>query len=229
MSNIRTFTDIPIGTKLELTVTDPMEGKIDIDFISQIEGYTDVNTMRILAPIYEAKIYPVKVNSHIEAYLFYKSNQVFQIKGVVTNRIIIDDIAFLDMRVTENVKRIQRRQYFRFDCSVPVAFYDKPKEEEQQEPEIYGHTVDLSGGGLSVITEIALVKDKLIGGYIDLGEYKVNFVGKVLRCNRKIINDELQYISSISFSDMGFKDREKIVGYIFSRQRMLLNKWLRGN
>lgn len=230
MSNIKTFTDFPIGTRLEFTATDPIEGKLDIDFVSQIEGFIDINIMRILAPIFEAKVYPVKVNSHIEAYSFYKSNQIYLIKGVVTNRLIINDIAFLDIRVTENIKRIQRRQFFRFDCTVPVILYDKSKEDApQQTAGIAGHTIDLSGGGLSVITDIALEKDGEIQGNIDLTEHQISFTGKVLRCNKKIINDELKYISSISFRDIGFKDREKIVGYIFSQQRILLKKWLRGN
>lgn len=230
MSNIKTFTDFPIGTRLEFTATDPIEGKLDIDFVSQIEGFIDINIMRISAPIFEAKVYPVKVNSYIDAYTFYKSNQIYMIKGVVINRLIINDIAFLDIRVTENVKRIQRRQFFRFNCTVPVILYIKPEEDAQKETAgIAGHTIDLSGGGLSVITDIALVKDGELQGDIDLAGNQISFIGKVLRCSRKIINEELKYISSISFTDIGFKDREKIVGYIFSQQRILLKKWLRGN
>ncbi|MHB8064725.1 MAG: flagellar brake domain-containing protein [Ruminiclostridium sp.] len=114
MKKLENFKDIPIGTKMELSVTDPIEGELNIGFISQIEGYIDENAFRISAPIFEAKVYPIRVNSHIEAYLFYKSNQIYKITGYIENRLIVDDIALLDLRITEKLIRIQRRQFFRF-------------------------------------------------------------------------------------------------------------------
>ncbi len=230
MSNHKSFTDFPIGTKIEMTVTDPIDGKLDIGFVSQIEGYIGEKTVRISAPIYEAKIYPVKVNSHIEAYLFYKSNQIYKMEGFVTDRLVVDDIALLDVSVTEDIAKIQRRQFYRFDCSAPVIFRNEPPEAEEAEAAVIeGQTIDISGGGLSAKTDVPLEQDTLIKGWLEFEDNKVDFGGKIIRCSKKIINGELQYISSISFVNIGYKEREKIIGFIFNQQRLLLNKGLRGN
>jgi len=229
LKKIENFSDIPIGTKMEINVTDPIEGKLDIGFVSQIEGYIDENTLRISAPIFEAKVYPIRVNSHIEAYLFYKSNQIYKIAGYVVDRLIVDDIALLGLRVTEKIQRIQRRQFFRFDCFVPIIFYEQQSEEHEDDTkEIFGHTIDLSGGGLSASTGEPLIKNNELKGKLELDDGNfIDFKGKVIRCIKNIVNDEVKYVSSISFTDIDYKKREIIVGYIFNQQRLLLKKELR--
>lgn len=230
MRKIDNIRDIPIGTKIELNVIDPVEGKINIQFVSQIEEHVDDNVIRIAAPIFEAKVYPIRVNSHIDAYIYYKSNQVYNIAGFVEKRMINESIALLDVRVTEKIRKIQRRQFFRFNCSVPVAFYGQPLTEEQEEYILIaaGRTINLSGGGLSVLTDKPLIKNTEVKGKLNLeNDTIINFDGKVIRCIKNIINDEIKYISSISFIDIGYKKREKIVRFIFNQQRLLLKKGLR--
>lgn len=229
MRKIDNIRDIPIGTKIELNVTDPVEGKININFVSQIEGFADENIVRISAPIFEAKVYPVKVNSHINAYLFYKSNQVYNIEGFVVDRQVIDGIATLDLKVTEKIRKVQRRQYFRFDCSIPVFFYIQQSPESSEEYiEISGHTIDISGGGLSALIDKPVNKNKIIQGKLELeSSGHIDFEGRVIRCIKDIINDEIKYFMSISFVDIDYKKREKIVRFIFDQQRLLLKKGLR--
>lgn len=220
--------DLPIGTKLEINVTDPVEGRLNIDFISELENYKDENTMIIAAPIFEAKVYPVRVDSKIEAYA-YQKNHVIKIAGVVVDRHSTEGIALLEVKIVQKKERIQRRQFFRFECSVPIVFYIKKQEEtEIVENEITGRTMDLSGGGLLALTEEPLERGEELKGKVYLDEEKnVDFIGKVIRCETKKINEEQRYISSVSFLDLGFKEREMIVGYIFSQQRILLKKGLR--
>ncbi len=207
-----------------MTVVDPIDGKLDIGFVSQLEGIIDVNTLRISAPIFEAKIYPVRVNSHIEGYLFCKANQIFRFSGVVIDRLIIDDIALLDVLVTENPEKIQRRQFYRFDCKAPVTIYVPEAEQPEVYTEISGHTLDISGGGISSLSDKALKADLIVMGILKLDTYELEFQGKVIRCRKEIINEELKYISSISFIDLEYKEREKIVSFIFNQQRELLKR-----
>ncbi|WP_080064009.1 flagellar brake protein [Ruminiclostridium hungatei] len=229
MNTVYNLKEFSIGTKIEMTVVDPVEGKLDMGFISQLEGLVDVNTIRISAPIHEAKVYPVRVNSHIEAYFFYKANQIYRVIGYVTDRLIIDDIALLDVRVTEKPEKIQRRQYYRFDCRVPVSFSPQKSDEPGKHDEIAGYTIDISGGGVSSQTDYMLVPNSVISGALLFDNFQLKFKGKVIRCSREIINEEIKYNSSISFEDIEYKEREKIVGFIFRQQRELLKKGLRGS
>lgn len=226
MRKLENIIDIPIGTKIELSVIDPIEGKLDIGFVSQIEEYIDENAIRISAPILEAKVYPIRVNSHVEAYLFYKSNQIYRTAGYVENRFIVDNIALLDLRVTERLRKIQRRQFFRFSCSVSVVFYERHSSElGKDDMGIFGQTIDLSGGGFSALTDVPLCKDTLLKGKLKLDEDNImDFNGKVIRCEKTVINNTLKYVSSISFIVIGYKERERIVEYIFNLQRLLLKK-----
>jgi c-di-GMP-binding flagellar brake protein YcgR len=229
VNKLENFRDIPIGTKMELNVTDPIEGKLDIGFVSQIEGIIDENIVRISAPIHEARVYPIRINSRIEAYLFYKSNQIYKVSGYVVDRLIVDDIALLDLKATEKIQKIQRRQFYRFKCSVPVTFdVLQSKDLEEVSEEIFGHTIDLSGGGLSTLTGKPLWENNYLQGKLELEDGNfIDFNGKVIRCIKKIVNDELKYISSIVFTDIDYKKRERIVGFIFNQQRLLLKKELR--
>ncbi len=229
MNSVYNLKEFSIGTKIEMTVTDPFDGRLDIGFVSQLEGFTDVNVIRISAPIHEAKVYPVRVNSSIEAYLFCNANQIYMIKGYVTDRLIIDDIAMLDIKVTREPERIQRRQYYRFDCNIPVCFYEPKDDGSDEFDEIEGYSLDISGGGISAVTDKMLPADRKMAGKILLDDYTLSFTGKIVRCNKKIINEEIKYVSSVSFVDIEYKEREKIVSFIFSQQRELLKKGLRGN
>lgn len=221
------YEDIPIGTKIELNVVDPVQGKLNINFISQIENFKDENIIIISAPIFEAKVFPVRVNSKVEAYA-YRGDHLNKIVGFIENRLFIDGIAVLEVRVVESIQRIQRRRFFRFDCSVPVVFYEKPEANDQDAIQIAGRTLNLSGGGLLAITDKPLTKGLDLPGQIWLGnDTSVEFNGKVIRCASEVINEELKYISSIGFIDIGYKQREMIVGYIFDQQRILLKKGLR--
>lgn len=221
--------DIPIGTKIELSVVDPIQGKLNIGFVSQIEGYINESTIRIAAPIFESKVYPIRVNSNIDAYLYVKANQIYRIAGFVENRLIVDDIALIDLKVTKKLQKIQRRQFFRFSCIVPISFYQQQSSSlEEDDKEIIGQTIDLSGGGLSSITDNPLSQAAVLKGRLKLDEdVIVDFNGKVVRCIKDIINCELKYISSISYIDIGYKEREMIVEFIFNQQRLLLKKGLR--
>jgi c-di-GMP-binding flagellar brake protein YcgR len=226
LSKIQNLRDVPVGTKIELSVTDTIEGKLNIGFVSQIEDYIDESVIRISAPIHEAKVYPVKLNSYIEGYLFLKSNQIYRMVGYVQNRLIIDDIAFLDIVVTEKLRKIQRRQFFRFTCSVPVTFFiqnqNKPGEELKK---ISGNTIDLSGGGLSALTNEPLENDIQLKGTLVLDDTNyIDFSAKVIRCTENILKEEKKYVSSIGFIDIDYIDREKVVAFIFDQQRLLLKK-----
>ena len=229
MSKLENFTDIPIGTKLELAVIDPIDGKLNIGFVSQLEDIIDENIIRISAPIFEAKVYPIRLNSHIEGYLFYKSNQIYRLVGYVQDRLIVDDIALLELRVTEKIKKIQRRQFFRFNCSVSVTFYVQLSNTVEEDfKEVAGKTIDISGGGISALTFEPLEKDSVLKGKLVLDDdISIDFNGKVVRCIKNIINDELKYVSSLSFTDIDYKMRERIVAFIFNQQRLLLKKELR--
>lgn len=222
------FKDIPIGTKLELNITDPIEGKLGIGFISQIENYKDENILVISAPIYEAKIYPVRVNSKIEGYA-YRGDHLNKIVGFVENRLFIDEIAVLEVRIIENIQRIQRRRFYRFDCSVPVTFYiEKNDGVDSETDEVAGRTLNLSGGGLSALTDVSLEKGAELASKLKLDNNSfIEFKGRVIRSVSEVINEELKYISSISFIDIGYKRREMIIGYIFDQERILLKKGLR--
>lgn len=219
------FGTIPIGAKVEMTVFDPLEGKLDIDFISQIEGAIDDSIIQISAPIFEAKVYPVKVNSKIEAFLYWESH-VYKFVGFVADRLVINEIPILSVRMTEKIQRIQRRTFFRFNCSVPVILSEM-HEGQEQNIAIPGLTHDLSGGGMSAVTDKPLKKGSILKGSLQLEDgYSVNFEGKVIRIE-KLMTNEVSYISSLSFINIGYKDREKVVGYIFDQQRKLLKKGLR--
>lgn len=221
--------DIKLGSKVELIVYDPEDGKIDINFICQIENLINDEKLIITAPIFEAKVYPVRVGSKIEAYI-YRKNYIYKLVGEIIDRMVVDNIPLLEMFITGKITKAQRRQFFRWQCNIPVTFTTEQHGEHEGIPDNYinGATKDLSGGGFLAKVDQFVDKDAILKGLLKLsGITEVNFSGKVIKSTRITVDGKESFILNVAFTDIGFAEREKIVAYIFNQQRNLLKKGLR--
>ncbi len=224
------LSDIKTGTKLELEVFNQHNEKIDIKFVSQFEAVIDENEFIIAAPISEGKIYPIRKGWKLNIY-FLEKDSLYRMEAEVTARRTIRNIAYLTVAKNSELVKVQRRQFFRFECSLPVLYRvaDMKPDEKGKEEEDFIKTItrDLSGGGISL-----LLKEKIEVGLLLKCELwltdakKIQFSGEVVRCSKSDFNANYGYEAGIRFCEIDYHDKENIIKYIFSEQRKLIKRGL---
>ncbi len=140
-----------------------------------------------------------------------------------------NDSQVVELQHTREMKRNQLRQYVRIEVNLPlkirilqaVSDDDKLLVGKQFE----GKIVDISGGGLSFILSRPLVPGQLISINFQLSTVAFSGqTGKILKVNLIDGKSAPMYRHHVSFLDMDTPSREKIVKFVFEKQRQL-NQW----
>lgn len=223
------LTDIKPGVKLELEVYNDMNERIIPTLTSQFEGALDNTTAVIYAPIHEGNIYPLHIGWTMVIYFLQKEN-LYSFSAKLLDRKIKDQIALLSIELTTSIERIQRRQFFRFECNLPIKYrvIESTDDAGSEYPEFMSaFTVDISGGGVCIKLKEHISLNKLIECELELEENnKIVFMGEVVRSSKREEDMIFNYDVGISFKDISNRDKDNIVKYIFCKQRKLRKKGL---
>ena len=143
---------------------------------------------------------------------------------------ISNNLPLLKIEVPEELEKVQRRQYFRLECSLPVKFRVVETMNEQHNESIqFSKTIagNLSGGGICLLLEEKLELGKLIECEITTDEQDtIRFFGKIVRHEQNDEESKFKYQAGITYIRINNKDREAVIKYIFNEQRKLRKKGL---
>ncbi len=224
---------LQIGTKLEVELCDDEGKKLNFNLISEFEWLIDSKTLMVAAPIHEGVIYPLHIGRIIKIFFIIKTGleyELFSFKASISGREMSENIALLKIEVIGEVEKVQRRQYFRIGCSLPVKFRVVDSMNEKINEGIqYRKTIasNLSGGGLCLLLEDKLEVGQLVECEITTEEQKeVKFFGKVIRHDTRQLEGRFKYEAGIVYIKINNNDRETVVKYIFNEQRKLRKKGL---
>lgn len=234
---------ISIGDKLEL---EKIETRISADpdksrqiYYSQVLDEGEFEDFFVAMPIQEGKVIPLSVDQEFDA-TFYTKPGLMRCRVKVTGRYKKGSLFLLKLSPLTTLQKVQRREYFRFECRNQIEYRIVKAEEErliESETEYdmeqwqsdwnKAIMLDLSGGGIYFVSandapKNALLQvrfDILIG---DMAEVVYAF-GKILRIERNQNNKSI-YDYHIKFSYMSQGLREKIIRFIFEEQRRKRSK-----
>ncbi len=127
-------------------------------------------------------------------------------------------VALLKVTMPEKIVHIQKRNWVRlpYNTSVNYRMHDYKVDFSQ------ATSLDISGGGILLQTKHPLDINDLLDIEFCLENILIATVGKVVRC----IEAEKSYRIAIKFEKIMEKDRDKIVGFIFRKQREFIKKGL---
>jgi c-di-GMP-binding flagellar brake protein YcgR len=132
----------------------------------------------------------------------------------------------LSMYHSVKFKRRQNREYMRLDTNMPLAYkvLESSNREKQTTGEaINGHTSDISGGGLSFLSETPLGLGDVILLSIQIPGYSMGgILAKILKVIPIAGRSATQYKHMAKFTTIEPQQRERIVKYIFEKQRETL-------
>ncbi|HSH35243.1 PilZ domain-containing protein, partial [Schnuerera sp.] len=132
----------------------------------------------------------------------------------------------LKIRRISQTKRSQLRGFYRFNIDIPVVkeFVLKQNTKEKTITEKC-RTKDISGGGLKIYSNYEHKINDIVLCKFTIDNHQITTEGKVLRIE-KVDTFDYDFSLGIKFIKLNEKDRDRIIQFIFFKQRLLREKGL---
>lgn len=204
---------------------------------SQVLDIISEDRIEIAMPMEKAKLILLPIDGEYDLY-FYGDNVLYQCYARVADRYKNNSMYILVLDLVSNLRRYQRREYYRFSCALEMNSRQLKEEEiPLAEKNIKGIIpelplkasviVDISGGGLRFVANYAYEAQSTIVCKYRLmvnGQSKeYTLLGKVLSV-KEIENRKGIYEHRVQYINMDADDREEIIKYIFDEERKTLKK-----
>ncbi len=222
-----------------------LSGNLDVTFYqSQLVQMLNQYEMIITVPIFQGHLIPLSPG---DIYLtqFYTSSGFYQGKCSVVSLSKDGNVALAKIKIITALEKYQRRQYFRMNCLIPVAYAKlterqqelysamKMSKNESRKKELMetikktglnftdGTMLDISGGGLRFNSFEKFEKDDVFLVIPDIPKLKENipfFLAQIVLV-RQIGFDNTQYENKMKFIEISNEEREQVITYIFAEER----------
>lgn len=243
--------EIEAGLPIDLAIM--TKSKMMLTLKSNVQQRISDNAIQILMPIYNGKLLPLEKDLQLVIIYTIKEVGRFEFEAIITNRSVDNNIHLLTMVQVTDVKKSQRRNYYRvpFFDTIKLSRLNKQLSEDvvdkllkdfeaQNEkykhnkdiivvdpPDIY-HSIkmecrDISGGGLRGYSQEPLELFELVRGELRIEDLHVEFVGEVIRVSASF-DSVFPYEIGVRFTEVDENSRTRLIGYIFKKQRNLMKK-----
>lgn len=224
------------GNKVELQVVERANNVDDIEkktvYKTQVIDILSEDRFEVLMPMEKSKLILLPVNTEYDVY-FNTSMGLYQCFANIIDRYKTDNKFVLLMELSSNLRKFQRREYYRLSCVLDMDSRPLEKEEidavEQKSnylvpglPLKRSVIVDISGGGIRFVGNYAYEPNSLVYCKYNLvrgGKAKeYMLVAKVLVV--KELDDKPGYYEHrAQYINIDTKDREEIIHFIFEEER----------
>lgn len=201
---------------------------------SQVFDIESEDRIKVAMPMEQGRVILLPVDEEYNL-CFYTPSGLYQCLGRVADRYKTNNIFVLVMDLTTDIRKYQRREYYRLNCVLDMkSTMINQKDVEQFSEKVHfidtditfdnGIMVDISGGGARFISKVKYPKDSNILFAFklfvndSLTEYKL--IGKVL-LSQEIEGRPGEYEHRIMFVNIMNDDRESIIKYIFEEERKI--------
>lgn len=235
---------IEVGNKVEIwrkgKKGKQAEGAEKEIYESQVYDFLPEDRIEITMPMEKTKIVLLPTGAEYDL-RFYSSNGIYQCKAKIAGRSKKNNVFLLIMELTSNLRRNQRREFYRFSCALEMGSRALDSGElmmlerdgmldemlSEGEPLRESIIVDISGGGLRFIADHAYDKGNIIlcryRLETDSGVREYEILGKVLGVEKSqkrpgVFEHRVQYV------DIDDGTREEIIKFIFETERKNLKK-----
>ncbi len=222
------------GQRLELqAVSGEKESNLaSRTYSSRVLEVLSDDRLEVTMPMEQTKLILLPVDGEYDV-CFYTDHGLYQCFCRIIDRYKSNNVYILVLELISNLRKYQRREYYRFSCALDMSARSLEEEEiaalEGKKdylvpglPLRHSVIVDISGGGIRFIAnqrydENSMIYCKyhlIIGG--TLKEY--NLVGKVLKA-AELENRKGVYEHRVQYVNINDAQREEIIKYIFEEER----------
>lgn len=222
------------GVKLELNEITANKEKKSSSYLSQIYDVDEeTGRVSIAMPYSDGRMVVLSIGTHYNAY-FYSKAKMYHSKVKVVERYKDKNLFVLVLELESALKKVQRRQFFRYDMIMPVKYmpldetltvvYDRTGELPEEiisEKIVDGQTIDISGGGMKFVggrfkkgDRVYIEFDYMLGTAKQCLKITADVIDSVNPHDRKDI-----FHNRVSFVNMKNDDREALIRFIFEEER----------
>lgn len=206
-------------------------------YITKIYDIKDEDRVEILMPMDKTKMLLLPVDSEYQVF-FYAEKGIFTCEARVEERYRDNQFAVAVLELTTDLKKQQRREFYRYSCVIGMNSRQLTEEEEVNylstkdsslfdDPEGKSVIVDISGGGMRFVTEEKYEKGKMIYCKFSLnvkGQQKNYFCVVKILDERPVGNHTGNVEYRAEFMYMDNEVRESIIRFIFEDERKMLKR-----
>lgn len=232
---------LSIGNRVEFTEANSRRMDDNPDSIVKKKIYTSLVTdivdetkIKVTMPIEGGHIVALSLNTKLDA-CFYTSKGLYHGRVIVIERMKQSNIFEMVVELQYELKKYQRRQYYRLNCTMDLSYREMSEEEYKvfeekniipHEDELFGLVegacLDFSGGGIRFLSAEKYKKNDFLFLKLKIAydeEKKVYIlVGRVIssvegKNNRKFYENRVEFIKIPN------RVREEIIKYIFMEER----------
>lgn len=202
----------------------PVHKKGEIYYLSQIEEIKGEEVL-ISAPIKLGRILPLSVGKGY-TFDFYTDQAIYRANPEIVRRSREGNLFLLHVNInTEEMRKIQRRNYFRIDCLVPIKITDYiiegPRKELISDLPEEAVIVNISGGGFKFLTKNQYEQGTTIKLQMELeirDELVEVFVEGTVIDSEPLYDASKRYVNRVKISKISPRHREQIIRYVFEQQ-----------
>ena len=193
--------------------------------------------LEIMMPIEKGKVILLPVDGQFDL-CFYTEKGLYQCFARVLDRYKSNNVYIVVMELTSNLRKRQRREYYRLGCAMEVEFRKLAAQEVMALGEDRfrpteglilqkGTVADISGGGMRFLAESEFEVGTLICCVYTLPvkgkEKQYHVAGRVLR-SEELERKPGTYEIRVQYINLDVDDREEIIKYIFEEERRQRHK-----
>jgi len=240
---------LTIGDKIDITQLDHMGRPISNvhPYVSMLADFVDAEVINITVPMKSRAIFLPVIGDKYNL-CFYTDKGLYQCNCIILRNYKENNVVVSQVQLTSDLEKYQRRQYFRLECIHDIEYRIITPEEEilnnklrldkfinnaeriecskqrmQFDNEwLKASITDLSGGGARFNSGLQLHAGDKVRFKLDFvinGELKKLELGAYVVSSNKLLNRSGAYEHRIEFTDIGRKDREDLIKYIFEQDR----------
>lgn len=224
------------GNKIEMQAVERAKYIDDAEkkkvYQTQVCDILSEDQLEIYMPMEKSKLILLPVNAEYDLY-FYTQAGLYQCFANVIDRYKSDNQFILLMELTSNLRKFQRREYYRLSCALEMN--SRPLEKEEVEVVERGTNylvpglplkrsviVDISGGGIRFIGNYAYEPDSLVcckyNLVVDGNAKEYTLIAKVLMV-RELEDRPGVYEHRAQYINIDTSEREEIIRFIFEEER----------
>lgn len=228
---------IAIGDKIELQSVDRgLEERTESrqkKYQSTVHDILSEDTMEIIMPMEQTKLILLPINGEYDL-VIYGAGGLYQCFARIVDRYKSNNVYILVVELTSNLRKYQRREFYRFSCALEMfvrsleqgeiaAVEDKkPCDFKNGLPLQQSIIVDISGGGIRFVSSQKYETGALLfcSYYLLSGgkQKKYEIIGKVL-AGKELENRPGTYEYRVQYYNLDRDTREEIIKFIFEEER----------
>lgn len=206
-----------IGDRIDILMD--AEGGKSKYLVSQVIDIDDEvgDEYKISVPTQRGVLHALPDGVEIDLYYYADSRGIYYFKAKILGK-SKGVLPYYKIKQLSDTKKIQRRDHFRLSLQIPIEVYNK-----RNEFILDGYTEDISGGGLRFYSDKEFKEGEHI--FLDFKLESDDFYIEAVVARSSFDSQDLRkYDIAARFLDIGKNNQNKIVEYIFIKQRNLIKK-----